>query len=703
MKQTVITLLLLLGTASTYAQKYEWALMGIQGIGQFHDGLAIATQRIAPAKYVYGAIDRTGQTVIPFKFKEIKEVYGGFTSGYCAACTEEGYGIIDRRGNFVLGPSSKFDIRREEKHPEIFIVEDKEKGKKALFHKGFLLTDFEWDYIYESYYPFISLSTHGATTKNTVINAITGDVFEGWSGYSTGNYYMLFSKDRPKLYYTLAGERVPWASISTSTKGIEIFQDSETLKYGLRDGNTIICPAKFTSGNPAWYKDRVVLYDSELKKSYVFGGDGKVIFETNSTIYIGKNCMPYSAIDGDAKGVLTIEGKEIEALKNYNAYGLTDGWLYGADPVNGNRLYSLRSGKSYPSKFSNVNGEIIIHNDGKDYYILNPETEKFYGPYSSCGHYSDGLIFVRKGESEFFLSKNGQQYPIPKGWNIDSDGFSEGVCRATDANGVVGYIYNPLGHGDYVYNQQVVSNDKYIIQSLFSSAEEAFEKKEYGRSKDIYYHIMMADPMNMPALNSYAACLYNLGYYEEALSANELALSKEGTNAFANDLNKAIIAAIERQDAANKNEYAEVATSTSFWDALANFGKALENAANAYSGNYNGASGYSGGGSSYSTTSPIETSKSSNSSSRDYLSQYQRWERIAERHYNSITNIGASAKKNDGSKTGSAGRGVSSSNYTRMKRSYREAQREMARIRQQAARAGVTIQQSHWETNQISY
>lgn len=88
------------------------------------------------------------------------------------------------------------------------------------------------------------------------------------------------------------------------------------------------------------------------------------------------------------------------------------------------------------------------------------------------------------------------------------------------------------------------------------------------------------------------------------------------------------------------------------------------------------------------------------SSGGSYQTQYKRWENLAERHYNSITNTGARATVN-GEHSGTAG-SMSPSNYTQQKKAFRQAQREMARIRTKAAKDGVNIPQSRWETATIS-
>lgn len=315
-----------------------------------------------------------------------------------------------------------------------------------------------------------------------------------------------------------------------------------------------------------------------------------------------------------------------------------------------------------------------------------------FTPYSSVGDYSDGLIKVEKNDVTYFISESGREFAVPKGWSVSD--FSEGVCRARDENLASGYIYNPLGHGDYVYNQTTVSKDE--LFSLNRSASAAFESKEYGKAKEICYTLIMADPLNVNYLNNYAAAIYNLGYYEEALSAIQKSLSLEPDNETANNIQTAALRKINQRDR-EKEEYAEVTTSTSVWEQLGRFAEALAGVSSALGSGrtYNSEGSY--------TSPSAVSSPSMPSGSSNYQSQYQTWERIAERHYNSITNTGASVTKKDGSKRGSSIGGMSPSKYNHAKRSYREAQREMARIRREAAKAGVNIPQSKWETNSISY
>ena len=78
-------------------------------------------------------------------------------------------------------------------------------------------------------------------------------------------------------------------------------------------------------------------------------------------------------------------------------------------------------------------------------------------------------------------------------------------------------------------------------------------------------------------------------------------------------------------------------------------------------------------------------------------------ERRAKANYESLTNLGYSVKKKDGSESGSAAGSMNTGNYVNMKKALREAQDEMAKIRRSASGAGVNIPQSKWETVTVTY
>ena len=108
----------------------------------------------------------------------------------------------------------------------------------------------------------------------------------------------------------------------------------------------------------------------------------------------------------------------------------------------------------------------------------------------------------------------------------------------------------------------------------------------------------------------------------------------------------------------------------------------------------------------YSYDNSFSTSYSSGSSSvgaGNYQSEYDRWEQRAKSNYETLTNLGYSASNKRNDKSGSTGQSMNTGNYVMQKKALRDAQREMRNIRQKAARAGVHITQSKWETATVNY
>lgn len=90
--------------------------------------------------------------------------------------------------------------------------------------------------------------------------------------------------------------------------------------------------------------------------------------------------------------------------------------------------------------------------------------------------------------------------------------------------------------------------------------------------------------------------------------------------------------------------------------------------------------------------------RNNSSSTFDYQSQYRRYERLAESAYNSLTTLGT-RYSNNGQTSGTTGnRSNVGGNIVTLKRNLRDAQRNMQRIRNEAAQHGITIAQSSWET-----
>ena len=114
------------------------------------------------------------------------------------------------------------------------------------------------------------------------------------------------------------------------------------------------------------------------------------------------------------------------------------------------------------------------------------------------------------------------------------------------------------------------------------------------------------------------------------------------------------------------------------------------------------ASAFTGNSSTSETMMSSSSSTNNSSSSTNYEAQYRQWEKRAESHYNSLTNIGLSVESKKAA-AGSTMGSMNSGNYVSMKKSLREAQKQMKSIRTKAAKDGVIIPQSKWETATVSY
>ena len=335
------------------------------------------------------------------------------------------------------------------------------------------------------------------------------------------------------------------------------------------------------------------------------------------------------------------------------------------------------------------------------YVFINSSTGKQIGTYADASPFSDGVAVVKKNNEIFFIDKNAQEFHLPPhitvGDGYSTIAFSEGVIPAFDRNNVEhGYIYSPIGPKHYSYNQKGEIVNKDIWDRIFQEADELFEKQKYAQAMDKYYQCMNINPTEVSAFNNYSACLYNLGRYDEALTSVDITIQTWPNNDYATQLRSKIIDRMNKLENLQEDNNLQN-TSYSIWDAIGNFANILSQA----SGTFVQSNAYT----SYSYNTDInEVENHSSGYSENYLiSQYSNWERLAEKHYNSLTNLGYSATSGSGNKSGSTGRKVSSGNYVQMKRSLREAQSNMRDIRLKARRQGINIQQSKWETARVNY
>ena len=691
----------------------DWALYGVDGMGEFHNGRAYSYSTNTKK---HGYIDAQGRKIIPDEY----EMTFDFKLNYAIVkTTDDKYGIIDVNGNYTLTPGNydimALDKSRDEKSG-FYRVRLKDTNKCALFNGQRFLTGFIYDYIdCSNSYPFVTLSIWGSESRSDLINVMTLETFQKAYVCEFANIGYVVTKDDSFTLYSYGGEPLNYEKHLVSTKGSEVFRDEETGLYGIRNSKSgnILVPARYRLTPRAqyyrmWVNDVVCLMDSISPKqpyaSVVINEDGKEILRPTSTangFMFESNWWIESydssdILNNSRKKYYDFTGKEITALSG-------DMWVPVNDKIfsrsSKNQLYFLESNRiienvQYPQFFE---GMIVYRNpENEQYYCINLATNNTYGPYESMGKFSEGLSKVSKQDSPyFFIDKNGREYHYPSTIEIEGDYFSEGVIRARDdEKSIYGYLYNPLGHSGWAYNQKGGSISDYAQSHLHDEAQALFDSKQYAQAMDLYSRLMMCRPDDSVAFNNYAVCLYNLGHYHEALAAIEVSLHHWPDNEYANNLKPKIVAAIEQENSFDEDDNSSNGSEASIWDALGNFANALAQISGGYTGGGYQSSGFGSYGS---------YSSGSSTGGGNYESMYRNWERRAESNYNSLTKSGYSSTSKSGKKSGSSGGSISSGNYVQMKRSLREAQNEMRNIRRKAKNAGINIPKSQWEDASVGY
>ncbi len=595
-------------------------------------------------------------------------------------------GIINRNGLFLLEPKYK-RIKKAEEAPGLYVIESAEGYKGIFFNNRIVIPPISSDGSFSTYnYPFIN-------DINILNGKIYGRIRKEGDIFVNRN---LTEKGQNNLYFDKNGNELNAAPYRKSSKGLVIFK-GENDKYGFKNADTgTIVTAPQYSGSlfDIWIKDHIIVFTS--KGFALINASGEIVIETGQLQYEDDYVLSLTFEPEIRYGLYSLTGEEIIPTKYNFLYKIVGDW-YRCESDDGKVAFNIKTKKKYPGKhFTYSDGMIQVDQEDGDYYYINAVTgNRLADTYKYAHVFSEGLAVVEKDGDGYkrIIDKQGKTIlRETDDFEIEGDIFSEGVIAISYKYDHC-YMYNPLGHGDYVYNQRGATNN--TIDIWFKEGLEAINKKRYSEAKEIFYRIIMNAPENGMAINNYGVCLSNMGYKEEALEAYTMAFDLNPNNTTAkNNMENMKNELLQQQQEQTETE-SEESNSGTFWDALASFGNLLgqmagnytgQNADNSYSSNYNG----------------HDNSSSSNNAS-SYQTQYSRWERIAERHYNSITNTGIRVRDKQGNRGGSAMQGMNSGNYVQMKKSFRDAQRQMRNIRNDAKRHGVTITQSKWETATIVY
>ena len=704
MKNRIVCVMICLSVMlSAYSDLSQWALYGVKLGGfnnkGFSDGLAVFKDYKLK---MCGAINRAGEVVIEAQFKDLSDFENGMA---VASLSYNQKGIINTRGEWLLQPVYK-DIKKDEDHRGVYIVTD-ENYNEGLFYNGRMVIPTDAGYNISTWnFPFVECDKIG---DNMYLNILTGErwdyVFRKGSLFVASNLYVENSEEKYG-YYKLDGSRIDVSKNNISSQGLTPYKDNETKLYGLKRAKTgdIVVPAQYKEMYGIWINDVIVAKDGQT--NIILDAYGREIpslsHKPNLALhYFEKNYIiaQYADVCGlyDYKGnVILPEKYEIISC----CYDMPGDW-YSVKPLGEDnyKLFNAAAGKFYESgTYSDGMLKINDTQNQKSYYVNVATGQIIDKNFDHAGEFSEGVAWVMFKGNKYgdFIDKNGKVvFTGSEQCNPEMySKFSEGVVKAKDeTNYVDGYIYNPLGSGDYVYKQKSGQDD--FVYRCYIKGSKEFEKENYAYAKEYYYRIMMCAPEEYRAISAYASCLYNMGYYEEAIEAYSMALDINPNDEHSKKWRDSAQSIVDAQWAAEQEaqEVAQNQQSTTFWDALGSFCTFLGNAMGGYTG-------------SYSYDNSFSTSYSSGSSSvgaGNYQSEYDRWEQRAKSNYETLTNLGYSASNKRNDKSGSTGQSMNTGNYVMQKKALRDAQREMRNIRQKAARAGVHITQSKWETATVNY
>lgn len=690
--------ILVLLCLSVKAQKMNYALRDVNSNEPFHDGLA---RFVTDGRW--GAIDTNGKVAIRPQFKSL----GNFANGTAIAKTETGEGIVNRKGAFILEP--KYEISNHNSdHPDVYEVSEKgHSDKKGLFYNGRLVVPIECSYIYDFYFPFIEYTVEG---MKKVINTLTGELFDGIN--QSGNI-ICCERDissfpyHIRYYFTKSGEPIDRKKYSVSSKGVVPFKDQESNMYGFKNANTgeiLIKPQYYLLLNDIWINDFMQAPKTIGNGYDLISADGRIILSGADVYRTNGKYIEGDDMTNNIWYLYDINGKQIAKQKSSFTVNMGHPNWFRLNIDGKELIYDAGHNKSYFGKRAHYQDGIIEYDTDEGKFYINAETGKqIAGPLEYGFGFHEELAVVQRLNQEYkeVIDRNGKVYYCEDENIKFKFEFSEGVLAVEERESpfIKSYIYNPLGHKSYYYNQTSIANQ--TIERWNQLGHEAFVNRQYATAKDYYYRVMMNDPTDVNAVINYGAALGNMGYYDEAIESCRIALDIDPNNQLAKDNLRINLnnkrKAEERQQRAEEEAREKKATkSSTFWDALGNFANLLSSVAG-------GTSVYQPY-SSFSMDADYSPSYSnSGGSSHNYQAEYNKWANLAESHYNSLTNLGYRVKHKDGSRSGGTLSSMSGSKYVQMKKSLRDAQHEMQRIRRKAAQNGVTINPSTWETATVGY
>ena len=552
-------------------QNIEWAIYDCPDAKDFKSGLATFKDETTGK---WGAINTSGEIAILPKYDEALD----FTGGCSIVKLGDDYGIVGADLRIILELKYK-NISRDLRNANYFEVQD-QNGKCGLFYNYQLIIPCQYSSVFITKFPFASLYIEGGKSKT--INLLTGRLYRYGMDVIGTDYYFVETDDGIEEYYREGNYEEPLSDIELKThpSGTILYEGDNG--WGIKKNDKTILEPIYSCYPQMWLGDFVCLSKKDNNNnewSYIFDFRGKEIIkfkESENMSYspITKEFIEITKKDNDDRfyGLMDVKGKVLLHPIYKSLSHLRDNW-FEIRGVDGERMvYNASTNRKYIGSVYSINTKSDVYTlyNGEKFGYLNTKSGKFTGfIYNGCNDFNDGLghAFIFDGDNvllneDFKTIMNSDDSEI-----CISGNCSEGVIKVFKLSPIIyGYIYNPLGHGNYVYNN--ANAQKIRCKDMFDRGLALFNKRKYVMAKDLFYQVMILEPNNYEAIENYASCLNNMGYYDEAIQAHRMAL----------DVNPNFELAAKNLEISlnNKNRPIQTTNSGTFWDALATFSKLAE-------------------------------------------------------------------------------------------------------------------------------
>jgi len=460
--------------------------------------------------------------------------------------SDEGTGIINKRGQYVLEPNVNYFIYPVKLPERYFKTNEYIKGlyevnnssikKCGYFYQNHLVVPISEDYFStDVFFPFICFKNKNNKDSCGVMNVETGEKYIG-SIDSKINVVRIQYKDAKgkeivRYFDKECGDELFLKT--TSQYGVEIIKDDNGTYSLKKQNDSIFVGEKYKYCSTYGWSNNIIVF-SDYHGFKAFNGQGKCILHVvpeNNSDCVVLNAYPSKNKNGNGAIVHCLEGKLSDKgifdfystlydgngnklYEGNNVHFLIEDWYYCLRNNGKTEIVHTAPFKVYSFDFFEpvyCNGMITMQekNDKKTYAIINTETGKLIRglKYRKIHPYNEGIAIAETSSfSKVAIDREGREVINNcSQYVIVSDKASDGVIGVRFSDYTYGYIYSnaSLNHNQNPYDKGI----------------KLFKEGKYAKAKSLFYNVMINDPTNTDCINYYGCCLERLGYYDSAIDA----------------------------------------------------------------------------------------------------------------------------------------------------------------------------------------